>query len=234
MGRGKLKQKRKLKLKRDKRKKQGKIVRFTLANSGKKFKGLKDNYAYQSNMHNLVFKDASIENVNYRSSIITNCNFRNAKLIGVDFIGVNLKNTNFQNATFENVIFFNVNLKGTNFQNATFKNVTFISTNLKNAKNLIIDIENIKILNQYPNINLKPYLKDALSNLSNCSQIYKYHTLHVNKSKLNMWFISLLLSDYSQTDLSRAFKALGKRKDKRGFYTIYSIKKFLDSYLKRI
>ncbi|WP_350343631.1 pentapeptide repeat-containing protein [Proteinivorax tanatarense] len=231
MGRGKQKRKKKLEIRRASRKRMGKIVRFNLANAPTKFKGLVNSYAYQSNMHNLIFKGAYIENVNYRASIITDCNFKNAKLIGVDFICVNLKKTNFQNATFENVIFFGTNLKNADFKNVVFKNVTFINTNIKNAKNLCID-ENVTILNSYPNFTLNEKLTEVLLQLSNDSKIFKYHTLHVNKNKINKWFLYILLKEFSQENLIRGFQALARRKDKRHFYTIYSLQRFLNIYLK--
>lgn len=232
MGKGKQKRKRKLKLHRDRRRRMGKIVRFNLANSPTKFKGLKNKYAYQSNMHNLIFKGAEFENVNYRASTITKCNFRQTSLKGVDFISVNLKNTSFKDAVFKDVIFFGANLKGADFANAEFKNTTFINTNLSNAKNLAIDNVNVTILNTYPDMYLDKKLMDSVVNLSKYDKIFKYHTLHVNKNKLNKWMLYLLLKNYSQYDLTRGFQALSRRRDKRNFYTVYSIKNFLNNYLK--
>lgn len=232
MGRGKQKRKRNLELRRERRRRMGKIVRFNLANSPTKFKGLRNKYAYQSNMHNLIFKGALIENVNYRASIITDCNFRNARLIGVDFIGVNLKKTSFKGALFDNVLFFGANLKDVDFKDAVFKNVTFINTNLKNAKNLSIENQNVTVLNSYPTVSLEEDLINVLFNLSMYPDIYKYHVLHVKKTKFNMWILYLLLKSYSQKNLIRGFQALERRNDKSNFFTLYSVQRFLNAYLK--
>ncbi len=179
----------------------GKIVRFNLANSPKKFKGLRDKYAYQSNIHRLIYKGANLVNVNYRASIITNCNFKNARLTGVDFIGTNLKRTTFKGANLSNVNFFNANLKGTDFTDVVFNNVTFMSTNVEKAKNLNIQDANVKVINSYPTIKLTQELEEALYDLSECPGIYKSHVLHVQRNKLNYWFLHLLLANYSQANL---------------------------------
>ena len=148
MGRGKRRRKYIQKKKRMEKAKKGKLVRFDLQNSSRKYAGFKDKYCYQTNIHRLIYKDAKFQNVRYQASIITNCNYRNASLKGVDFCNSNLKNTTFKGAYFENVIFVNCNLKGTDFTDAKFKNVYFITTNTQVAKG--IDIEKVSILNKYP------------------------------------------------------------------------------------
>ena len=231
--RGKSRQKAKMNARRNRRRKMGKIVRFTLANATKKLRGISNCYAYQSNMHNLIFKGAQFTNVNYRASIITKCNYNNTNLTGIDFIYANLKGTTFKNAHLDNVIFFGVNLAGADFKNALFNNVVFINTNTTKAKNLNISQEGITILSKYPDFILNEDLQFMLFSLIEFNKIYKHRTLHVNKNKINKWFLYLLLQEFSTSELIRGFQALAKRKDKRHFYTLYSIKKFLYSYLKR-
>ena len=203
---------------------------FNLANSPKKYKGCKNIYAYKTNIHNLIYKDASFENVRYQASNITYCNFKNAKLLGVDFANTNLKYTNFKGARLKEVIFFNCNLKNANFENVQFENVFFISTNINESKNLNLD-DGCVYINSYPKIELDTELLNAIFNLANYNKIYKSHVLHVNKNKINIWNINLLLN-YGQENLTRCMKALSKRKNKNNFYTVYSYKKFIESYLK--
>lgn len=222
-----------MRARRNRRIKMGKIVRFTLANAPKKLSGISNCYAYQSNMHNLIFKGSHFNNVNYRASIITNCNYNNTNLTGVDFIYTNLKGTTFKNAHLDNVIFFGVNLTGTDFKNASFNHVVFINTNTTKAKNLNVSQEGITTLKKYPDIILNEDLQVILLSLAEFDSIYKYHTLHINKNKINKWFIYLLLQEFSTNELTRGFRALANRKAKRHFYTFSSIKNFLYRYLKR-
>lgn len=231
VGRGKDHRKRKMKLKRTAKKKAGKIVRFVLANSSVKYKGFSNKYSYQSNMHNLIYKDAIIENVNFRGSSITDCNFRQASLKGVDFMHVNLKKTTFKDSRLKNVVFFGCNLKGTDFTGAMFENVHFINTNIEKCKHLILNDQTI-VLNRYPDFELPIELEQTLLKLADLSYIYKFRTLHVSKNKINMWSVQILREKYSDTQLTRGLKALSNKKDKRYFYTLYSIRNHLNSYLK--
>ncbi|SDW40062.1 MULTISPECIES: pentapeptide repeat-containing protein [unclassified Paenibacillus] len=231
MGRGKSDRKRKQASKRKQKRKAGKIIRFVLANSKVKYRGCSNKYAYQTNIHNLIYKDANFQNVNYRASIITKCNFRNANLEGVEFIYTNLRGSSFKGAKLTDVIFFGCNLKDVDFEKASFDNVHFINSNIREARNLDPDA-NVRIMSKYPELRLEFELAKILYDLSSDENVYKYHTLHVNKKKFNMWFISLLLQGYSQAQLTRGLRAILRRENKRGFYTVYSYKKFLKSYLK--
>lgn len=152
--RGKLRRKRDQKIKRIEKVKQGKLVRFSLANSSKKYKGFSNKYSYQTNIHHLIYKDAVFENVKFQASNITKCNFKNTKLIGVDFCSTNLKGTNFKGAVLKNVVFFNCNLKKVDFAGVNFQNVIFMSTNTANAKNLKLG-NGCKVFNTYPKRTIK-------------------------------------------------------------------------------
>ncbi|MBV1820071.1 pentapeptide repeat-containing protein [Clostridium sporogenes] len=189
--------------------KKGKLVRFNLSNSPVKYKGFKDKYNYQTNIHNLIYKDASFENVKYHASNITKCNFKNTKLLGVEFTSCNLKNTDFQGVKYDNVI--------------------FISTNLENAKNLNL-IDKCEVLRTYPKDILNKELCEIVLKLSECEKIYKYHVLHVKKNKINRWNLSIL-QNYYDNRLQRAFEALYRRKNKYAFYTVYAYRKMIDLYL---
>ena len=111
--------------------------------------------------------------------------------------------------------------------------MTFINTNIENAKNISIENSGVTILNNYPMLILDGNLLNILLNLATDNEVYKYHTLHVTRKKINMWIIHLLLLDYSPDSLARGLKALAKRNNKKNFYTVYRIRKFLNVYLKR-
>ncbi|MGO5070527.1 pentapeptide repeat-containing protein [Roseburia faecis] len=230
MGRGKQRRKYKQKKKRMEKAKRGKLVRFDLQNSGRKYSGFRDKYCYQTNIHRLIYKDAKFQNVKFQASNITNCNYKNASFKGIDFCNSNLKNSTFKGARFENVIFMNCNLKGADFTDAKFKNVYFIMTNIEVAKG--VNKEKVCILNKYPkDVQLDANCEVALFRLGQISKIYKYHVLHVSPTKINMWVMSILLEKYGE-GTGRALNALVKRKDKRFFYTVASYMNFIESYLK--
>lgn len=200
--------------------KRGKLVRFDLQNSSRKYVGFKDKYCYQTNIHRLIYKDAKFQNVRFQASIITNCNYKNASFRGIDFCNSNLKNSTFKGAYFENVIFMNCNLKGADFTDAKFKNVYFITTNTEVAEG--IDTEKVTILNKYPKeLQLDSSCEIALFRLGQIEKIRKYHVLHVSPTKINMWVMSILLEKYGE-GTGRALNALVRRRDKRFFYTVAS------------
>lgn len=227
MGRAKKNKRIKLKIKRFKSNKQS---FFILANSPKKLYNIIDRYNCKANMHNLIIKGRRIENVNFRGSIITDCNLKKAELTGVDFIGTNLKGTNFSQATLKNVIFCGTKLAGCNFNDAKFFNVTFVNVNIKKALNLIENNPQIQILSSYPSLNLKEDTIRSLSLLAVENEIYKYHTLHIKKNKYNMLSVYLLLQKFTEEKLAKGLNKLAQRKNKRRFYTVYSIQRFLESY----
>lgn len=227
---GKRRRKARQKAKRIKCMKSGKNVPFVLANSTRKYPGIKDRYCYQSNIHNLIYKEAAFQNVKYQNSIITKCNFRKAKLAGVDFCHSNLKGCNFEGAILNNVVFMNCNLKNTKWNGAKLQNVYFISTNVSVCNDLAMT-ETTYILRTYPSNPEIRGQQDIFCKLASHNAFYKYHVLHVTKEKPNYWIIKILFDCYG-IDLWRALYALTKRSDKRGFYTLYSYKKFVEKYLK--
>lgn len=228
MGRGKKKQKARQKIRRAQKIKSGKLVRFCLANSGKKYTGFSNKYCYQTNIHNLIYKDSSFENVKFQNSNITECNFRNSKLTGIDFYNSNLKKSKFSNAVLKDVVFFNCNLKGTDFKDTSFKNVFFISSNISLCKNL--NKKNITVIIKYPKITNQD-LVNIILELAEFKDLYKFNILHVKRNKINNWNVNVLYSKYLN-NLPRALKALKKRKNKKNFITLYSYKRFIESYLK--
>ena len=230
MYRNKRKRKAKQKLKIIRKRKAGKLVRFVLTNSGRKYSGWSNRYNYQSNIHSIIYKDATFSNDKFQNCIITGCNFNNANLSDIDFTHCNLKGSSFKNAVLSNVTFFNCNMKDVNFDGAVLKNVAFICMSLSKIKNLP-DI-GYSVLNQYPNIEDRRLLDTALA-LSNHNSFYKYHVFHVDKYKVNNWYLYWLAEQYpSYEDVSRGLYALKKQKDKSGFITVASYKRFLDRYLK--
>lgn len=230
MGRGKRKRKLKQKRKRLEKTKKGKIVRFDLANSPRKYKGFCNRHCFKTNIHNLIYKDAFFSNVRFHASNITRCNFRNAKLLGVDFVGCNLKKTNFKGAKLNNVVFLNCNLKETNFEGALLENVIFIMTNIEVARNIQMN-STCKDYRVYTKVDIDDNLLSGLNRILHTEQYNRYHVLHTSKNEINHWIVNVLVDRYG-SKLSRGLQALYNRKNKRRFYTLYSYINFFDSYFK--
>lgn len=207
-----------------------KKVFFTLTGCPKKLQGLSNRYNYKSNMHNLIYKDAKFQNVRYQSSIITNCNFNQTILMGVDFCNCNLKKSSFKGAKLHNVCFINCNVSGVDFTNVEFDNVIFVCTSLDGCKNFSCD-SNYRIYRSYPKIELSSETEDQLLKLSEDVSIYEPHVLHVSKSKINLWSLKILVDLYGKEALN-ALCAINGKKNKRGFYTIFSYMRHIEKYLK--
>lgn len=232
MGRGKKRRKRLQRIKRQNRIRAGKLVRFVLANSPKKYNGWSNRYSYQSNIHNLIYKGAVFRNDKFHNCIITDCNLKKAKLTNVDFTHCNLKRTSFSGAILCNVVFFNCKMRDADFKGAVLNNVTFICLNVNNIRNLDFTCKGITIINKYPEICHRE-LQNSAMNLASINQYYKYHVLNVTRKKLNNWMLYCLASQYSSfEDVARGLHALSKRKDKRCFITLGRYKMHIDSYLK--
>lgn len=214
---------------RKRREKMGKPVFFTLTNCPRKLKGISDRYNYKANMHNLVFKDATFRNVKYQASIITKCNFNGTRLIGIDFFNSNIKGSSFKNAVLKDVVFFNCNLNNVDFKGAQLERVAFISTNIKVAKNLTIN-DQCKIYTTYPKIHMDEATKHTLLSLSENEGIYRYKALHVNKNKLNLWCLQILLDSYG-IETYQALCVLKEKQSKQRFFTVYSYKQFIEKQL---
>ncbi|AMQ71651.1 pentapeptide repeat-containing protein [Bacillus velezensis] len=239
MGRGKQRRKNKQKQKRMKKIAQGKHVPFSLANSSRKLKGRHNKHEYKTNIHNLIFVDATFKNVKYTASNITFCNFRKTKITGVDYINTNLKKSKFKNAHFENVIFYSANLKDTDFSNATFKNVYFINTNVFVARNLDINQSGIHLLKGIPTLKIDNDLFAIIEQLMQIPKIRKHYVLTTKNSKtkeINEWIIYLLLQSFSQKELTKAFRTMYLNKNKNAnktMLTYYSYLYFLTKYFKK-
>jgi len=232
MGKSKTKRKQDQELKRSKKRRAGKLVRFNLANSPVKYPGEKNKFYYQSNMCNLIFKGRSFKNVRNMNCTITSCNFKNSNLLGVDFMHTNLKNTKFNNSVIKNCVFFNCRLKNTDFSGAKFENVFFICTAINEAKGLIEE-DGWTVERSYPSLELNSYLQNTIVSLARIRPIYKARVLHVDATKPNLWIVKILLKRYNPDILSQALKAINNIKDKQRFYTLYSYMNFVDNYKKR-
>jgi uncharacterized protein YjbI with pentapeptide repeats len=203
-------------------------VPFNLQNSPRKYSGFRNKYCYKTNIHNLIYKDGYFENVKYQASNITECNYKNCTMIGMDFVGCNLKGTDFSGAKLTDVIFLNCKLDKARFTRCYFHNVYFIMTDISRCIDLSDDFE---YLNKYTKVEITVELQEALVRLCNNEESYKYHVLHVNKKKANMWMVKILTDRYG-AGTGKALLAFSKREDLKRLYTLHSYAKFIEKYLK--
>ena len=124
MSKGKKRRQAKQKAKRIMKARRGKIAPFDLQNSPKKYRGFSNKYCYKTNIHRLIYKDASFSNIKFQASNMTDCNYRNSKLNCIDYVGCNLKGSNFTGA----------NLTGLILLIANFKMFILLQQILKNVK----------------------------------------------------------------------------------------------------
>ena len=225
--RGKTRQKVRLKAKRLRKMLMGKNVPFNLQNCPKKLYGISNRYCYKTNIHRLIYKGARFKNVKYQASNITACNFKNSILNGVDFVGCNLKDCNFSGAILSNVVFVNCLMDKTCFRNCHFENVYFVTTDISGCIDLPDDYMS---LSTYPNIKLESDMLEALVRLSHTEESYKYHVLHVKKTKPNMWFVQILINRFGDS-AGRALLVLSKKEKLYGLYTLSAYINFIEKYL---
>lgn len=231
MGRGKKKKKAELKKKRLKKIKLGKIVPFTLSNCPKKLKGIKNRYEYKINVHHCQFNQADFFNIRYRSGHITQSNFKNANLDCIDFISVNLKKSKFKGTQFKNCVFMNCNLTDADFENAKFENTYFISCKLKNLKNFSVS-KGVYILSHYPQEEISSSLIEKIILMSKNEKLEKFHILTTESKCVNFWLLHLLLSKYSENELTKFFHKL-LYSNRKQFYTLNDYFLSLQNYYKK-
>lgn len=238
MGRAKRRRKSLQKKKRLEKIKKGINVPFDLANAPKKLRGISNRHVLKTNIHNLVFVQASFENIKYSSSNITNCNFRDARFKNIDFIGTNLKGSKFKNAKLTNVIFYNANLKSVNFENVTFKNVYFINCKLDKVKNLHFSNE-VHILNSnFEDVFVSENIKKEILNLVQTNK-FKKHFVWTTKTsggtKINKAILKIMLENFTEDQIIRTLKVIKNnrtRKDSRLYFTFGKYYVFFFKYLK--
>ncbi|MHC1715057.1 MAG: pentapeptide repeat-containing protein [Acidaminococcaceae bacterium] len=231
MGRGKKRQVAKHRTEQKNRRgiriKMGKPLFFTLTHCCKKLMGLTDRYNYKSNLHKLVYKDARFCNARYQSSIITQCNFNNTRLIGIDFFNTNLKGSSFKNAYLKDVVFYNCNLRDVDFRGGNLTNVIFICTNISAAKNLEEISDGFTVYRSYPKFQLEPALESKLLALATYNSISKYNVLHVNKHKLNYWFLQMIKDAYGIEVIEQLADSLTIAQNRKHLFTVWSYRKLI-------
>lgn len=227
MPRGKMRRKVRQKSKRIMKVKSGKNVPFDLQNSPKKYAGFCNRFCYKTNIHRLIYKDASFSNIKFQASNMSNCNYRNAKLENIDFVGCNLKKSNFSGASLRNVLFLCCKLTGVVFTNCKFRNVYFVMTNTDKCVGL--PNEGFIHMRSYPKIDVDEKIKIAVERMISKREVDRFHVLHVTKSKLNMWAIKILMDRYGDMTGDLLLR-LSMEKKQRNLYSLGSYCDFIESH----
>lgn len=170
-----------------------------------KRKSNRRNISYQfyskSRSFSANFSNVNFKHVNFKGAILTKCSFKNATFVGVEFWGTNLKKSNFTNANFKHCVFVGTHINDTNFKNTTFEHCIFVNTNIGVSKNLNIDCQGIRVMSNYPEIDLSDELKEAIKILESNEHIRKYKIIHLGGNKLNLLNIMLLLERLGEKNL---------------------------------
>lgn len=226
MSRGKKRRKAKQRAKRIMKAKNGKPVPFDLQNSPKKYAGFRNRFCYKTNVHRLIYKDASFSNIKFQASNMTNCNYKNTKLESIDFVGCNLKESNFTGASLRNVLFLCCKLNGVNFTNCKFHNVYFVMTNTD--KCVGFPSEGVIQMRSYPRVDVDENIKTAVDRMCQIKEVDRHHILHVTKNKLNMWAIKILMDRYGVMTGDLLLR-LSRERNLRNLYSLGAYCNFIES-----
>lgn len=219
--------------------KNGKLVPFSF-NGNNRFKvsNRENKHDIKTNVHKIIYKGATLKNIKFTNSNLTKCNFKSSNIIGIDFMNSNLRNSSFRNATIENCIFFAVNLKGVDFKNVSFRNTFFINCDLSQVDNYILNTSSLTIIKCYPELEISSALTETIELLMSKEKFKKHFVLTTKSSdgkKVNNWIIYLLLRNFTEAQLNKAFKRLflnDTSDSNRYFFTYYSYLNFLSRYYK--
>ncbi len=189
-------------------------------------------YFCKSRLFRACFKDCSFLHVNFRGSIMTACSFKNCELNDVEFSGTNLRRSNFRNSKLKNVTFVAALLDDCNFAGATFENVLFVNTNIAKAKNLDVNNPNIKVMYQYPKVEISQTLQVVLEELRMNEHIVNYKVLHLSTKKYNHLSLHMLLEHFSEEQLISGMRSLNSKINK-SVCTVYRLRELLYNELRR-
>ena len=224
MSKGKKRRQAKQKAKRIMKARRGKNAPFDLQNSPKKYRGFSNKYCYKTNIHRLIYKDASFSNIKFQASNMTDCNYRNSKLNCIDYVGCNLKGSNFTGAKLRNVLFMCCHLNGVNFTNCKFQNVYFITTNIEKCKGFPND--GFIQMRTCPKLDIDEKISIAVDRMC---QIKAAHIFHVANNKLNMWTIKIVLDKYGAMTGDLLLRLSRERKLK-ALYSLGAYCNFIESH----
>ena len=183
----------------------------------------------RSNCYGTDFTGSNFNFTSFRGAHFKSCNFFGCTFKGSEFIGTNFKKSKFRRAVFEDVIFEGVNLSGTDFRDAEFKHVIFINTDIDSAKNLYIKDEEVKIFNDFPDIDISKELESAIKLAMTNEYIRESRVLDNKDGDINTITVMVLLEKFSEKILISGLKQLSEKID-REFWTISYIVKAIMKY----
>ncbi len=194
-------------------------------------KPINNRYIAKSQMYNVSFAGLTINNVNFKGSIITRSSFRNTIITDCEFLGTNLSRCSFKNAIIKNSVFLGTKLTDTNFSNTVFENVIFVTQRFDDCKNLSLSYGTNKIITQIVELELSKELQKQIDKYHDLSKDKITHILKFNNSKYNFLHISMLLSSFTQKELSYALNELIQNNN-FDIPTVFALKKACENYLK--
>lgn len=179
----------------------------------------------RSNCYGSSFAGSNFNFVSFRGAHFKSCDFYGCTFKGAEFIGTNLKNSKFRHAKFENTLFEEVNLDGVDFRDAEFEDVIFVGCNLDKCDNLGIDILNINVYEEMPELNISEELEAAINNAMSNDIIKKSRVLDMKDGTINPIKIVMLQKKYSDEALINGFNEMASDLDKE-FHTLSYIERY--------
>lgn len=207
------------------RKNQGNLT-FNYNNIDKKNKNFMYQNLQRSKCFNSKFDQSNFDYVSFRGAHLKSCSFVGCTFKGTEFIGTNLKGSNFKNASFENAIFEGARLNDANFDGAVFINTIFVETVMDEAINLDLSQAGIRIFDKMPEIDMSETLTLAVASFMENPFVKNSRTLDTKDKMLNTISMMILLEEFNEETLIKAFEIMGDYID-RDFYALSYIIKLI-------
>lgn len=203
--------------------------RFHYNNGKKTNKNFMYNDFRRANCYNSEFSGSNFNFASFRGAHFKSCDFFGCTFKWTEFIGSNLKKSKFKKAEFKNAIFEGVNLEGVDFDGAKFKNVIFLNTDISKAVNLKFKDEEVKILDDFPKLDLSLELMTSLNKAMDNEYIKKSRVLDTKEGKINTVSIMRLMENFNEKSLIQGLKIASERID-RDFSTLSYLIKAMERY----
>lgn len=179
----------------------------------------------RSNCYSSSFAGSNFNFASFRGAHFKSCDFYGCTFKGAEFIGSNLKNSKFRHAKFENTLFEEVNLDGVDFRDAEFKNVTFVGCDLSKCENIDVDVLNVTVYEEIPELNISKELEDAIKSAMTNKFIKSSRVLDMKDGNISPVKVIMLQKEYEEEALIRGFNRMVEEID-RDFYTLSYLIRF--------
>ena len=180
-------------------------------------KNIRGRYLAKSQMVRCTATTAKFDFVNFRGSNFKKVSFKDAIIAGCDFWGSSFNDCSFENAIISDCVFMACRFKNCSFKGTVIKYSTIVNTSLKECENINL-MTSVKVLNQYPKVNVDTVLFKVLEDFKDNKHIRKNKLLHLPGAKYNHLNLYLLQTKFSKHELPKLL-SLFKEKSTRSITT---------------